>query len=138
MHLHTPPLETEVIYQNKEERCVSMAYMAMAAAETQVEILAYALMSNHFHFIVIGERVMEFFQNFKERLSVYLSRHGRRGIMKNVSARETVITSLKQFQNELIYVIRNPYVVSAEVNLLSYPWCSGYLYFNRLRLSARS
>ena len=52
--------------------------------------------------------------------------------MKKVFPKETEITSLKQFYNELVYVIRNPYVVSPEVNLLSYPWCSGYLYFNSL------
>lgn len=131
-HIYTTPLESDYFFENDEERDYALLLIALAAAETGVTILAYAIMTNHFHFIVIGERWMEFFQNFKERLSVYFSRHGRRGIMKNVSARETVITSLKQFQNELIYVIRNPYVVSAEVNLLSYPWCSGYLYFNNL------
>ena len=35
-----------------------------------------------------------------------------------------------QFQNELAYIVRNPFVAMKDVNPLAYPWCSGYLYFN--------
>ena len=111
VHLHTPPLETDMIYKNKEERCVSMAYMAIAARETHVDILAYALMSNHFHFIVRGENAEDFFDAFIRRLGQYLSWHGRPGVVNRLTANSTEITSLKQLRDEIAYVIRNPFVV---------------------------
>lgn len=131
-HVYSTPLESGFFFENDEERKFALLLIALAAADAGVTILAYAIMTNHFHFIVIGDRWMEFFLIFKERFSTYLSRHGRQGLMKKVFPKETEINSLKQFYNELVYVIRNPYVVSPEVNLLSYPWCSGYLYFNSL------
>ena len=42
----------------------------------------------------------------------------------------TRITSLKQFRDEVSYVIRNPFVVRDDINLFTYRWCSGFLYFN--------
>ena len=35
-------------------------------------------------------------------------------------------------QNELAYIVRNPFVAMKDVNPLAYPWCSGYLYFNNM------
>ena len=46
-HVHTEPLETGVIFMNDEERAVALVYVAIAAMLAGVEILAYALMSNH-------------------------------------------------------------------------------------------
>ena len=129
-HIYSTPLESGYIFENDDERRFAILSMALSAEVTQVTILAYALMTNHFHFIVKGNRGKEFFMDFRSRMSKYLSRHGRPGLLDKVVPREKVIETLNQFYNELVYVIRNPYVVSTDVNLLSYPWCSGFLYFN--------
>lgn len=100
-----------------------------------VEILAYALMSNHFHFILRGEeaRCIDFYARFSTMLALYFSRHGRPRVLDPVGApTPTPITSLKQLRDEIAYVIRNPFVVRKDVNLFAYPWCSGFLYFNPL------
>ena len=130
VHLHTPSVETDMIYHSKEERCVSMAYMAIAAEETHVEILAYALMTNHFHFVLRGENANAFFVSFIRRLGHYLSWHGRPGVVVGLKAEITEITSLKQLRDEIIYVIRNPFVVREDIHVFAYPWTSGFLYFN--------
>jgi REP element-mobilizing transposase RayT len=131
-HLHTPALETDMIFQTKEEYYVAIAYMAMAAAEARVEVLAYALMSNHFHFILKGKDTRKFFNLFLRRLSLYLSRHGRPGVLNTMQAQETEITSLRQFRNEVAYVIRNPFVVRDDVHIFANIQTSGFLYFNPL------
>ena len=133
-HLSTKPLENDVIFQDDEERKVAVNLIAILAKEMHVDILAFAIMSNHFHFIIKGELVdgIEFFRRLKKRLSNFFARRGRSGILDlvDVDPDTPVISSLNQFRNEIAYVIRNPYVARTDVNLFAYPWCSGYLYFN--------
>jgi hypothetical protein len=132
-HLHTKPLETGVIFENDIDRAVALVYIAVAAKTVGVEILAYALMSNHFHFILRGseELCRAFFDLVRKRLSLYFSRHGRPKVLKAIGNPDpTPITTLKQLQDEIAYVIRNPYVVRVDVNPLAWLWCSGFLYFN--------
>ena len=135
-HLSTKPLENGVIFQDDEERKVAINMIAILAKETHVDILAFAIMSNHFHFIIKGELVdgIEFFRRLKKRLSNFFTRRGRSGVMDlvDVAPDTPAITSLTQFRNEIAYVIRNPYVARTDVNLFAYSWCSGYLYFNPL------
>ena len=141
-HLSTKPLENGVIFECEEEKKVAINLIAILAKETHVEILAFAIMSNHLHFIIQGELVdgIEFFRRLKKRLSNYLARRGRAGVMEcvDVDPDTPVISTLTQFRNEIAYVIRNPYVARTDVNPFAYPWCSGCLYFNPLLDSLRS
>ena len=133
-HLCTEPLEDGLIFENDEERKVAINLIATTAKECHIDIMAYALMSNHFHFIIRGELVdgVAFFNRMKKRLSNFLARRGRPGVLDlvDVDPETPAIGSLTQLRNEIAYVIRNPYVVRADVNPLAYPWCSGFLYFN--------
>jgi len=131
-HLYTNPLETGLIFQEEEERKMALTFMAITVREAGVVLLAYAIMSNHFHFIIQGEKMdaLTFFRLLRRRMMNYLSRKGRPGVLDPVHADMTTITSLKQFRDEVAYVIRNPYVVRVDVNPLAWPWCSGFLYFN--------
>lgn len=133
-HLSTKPLENELIFRDDEERKVAMNLIALTARELRVDILSFALMNNHFHFIIKGELVdgVAFFRRLRKRLSNYFARLGRAGILDKVDVdpHTPPIASLTQFRNEIAYVIRNPYVVRLDVNPFSWPWCSGYLYFN--------
>ena len=133
-HLHTKPLEKGLIFQEEEERKVAINFIAIIAKEVNVEILALALMNNHFHFIIRGEKVdaLKFFRRLKKRLAYFLARKGRSRVLDSMEPMATAITTLTQLRNEIAYVIRNPYVVMVDVNPLAYPWCSGYLYFNPL------
>ena len=135
-HLSTKPLENEIIFREDEERKVAINLMAITAKEFHIEILAFSLMSNHFHFIIRGELVdgLTFFRRLKKRLSNYFARRGRPGVLNNVKVDPEIppIESLTQLRNEIAYVIRNPYVVRVDVNPFAWPWCSGYLYFNPL------
>lgn len=135
-HLSTKPLEDGVIFECEDERKVAINLIAITAKEVHIDILAFALMSNHFHFIVRGELVdgLAFFRRLKRRLSNYFSRRGRAGTLDTVDVDSDTppIENLTQLRNEIAYVIRNPYVARKDVNLFAWPWCSGYLYFNPL------
>lgn len=133
-HLSTLPLENGIIFQDDEERRIAMNWIGIIAKEIHIDILAFALMSNHFHFIIRGKLVdgLTFFRMLKKRLSTFFSRKGRPGVLDGVDVDPDTppITCLKQFRNEIAYVIRNPYVARTDVNPFAWPWCRGYLYFN--------
>ena len=96
-HLSTKPLENGVIFECEEEKKVAINLIAILAKETHVEILAFAIMSNHLHFIIQGELVdgIEFFRRLKKRLSNYLARRGRAGVMECVDVDpDTPVTPL--------------------------------------------
>ena len=133
-HLSMKPLENGLIFECEEERKIAMTWIGILSKEFQIEILAFALMSNHFHFIIKGELLdgLAFFNRLKKRLSTFFSRKGRAGVLDSVTVDNDTqpIASLKQLRNEIAYVVRNPYVARTDVNPFAWPWCSGYLYFN--------
>lgn len=131
-HLYSSPIESQVIITNPFSRDLSITYMAVAAHETGVVVLAYAVMSNHFHFILKGsrEKCQAFFVRFRSLLDIYLSRTEKITLFKTAVAGLTEITSLKQFRNEVAYVLRNPYVARTDINPILCEWTSAGLYFN--------
>lgn len=132
-HLYTKGLECEVLFHSDEDRIVAVNYVAIAIKVSGCKLLAYAVMDNHFHFIVEGmaAQALAFYDNFQGMFGKYLSRHGRSGtIMGLAEPGLKTITSLRQLRNEIAYVLRNPFVVNPEVNVFAYPWTSGNLYFN--------
>ena len=78
-HLSTKPLEDGLIFECDEERRIAMNWIGILSKEFRIEILAFALMSNHFHFIVKGEILdgLAFFKQLKKRLSTYFSSETR-------------------------------------------------------------
>ena len=133
-HLHTLPLQDRNILDNDEERKTLVNITALALQHYPVQMLAYALMTNHFHFIIKGmeEDCQTFFEGWKYRVVQFFSRHGKKGLSPLLKAELTHIGDLKQFRDSIAYVVRNAYVVRTDVNPLGDPWCSGYLYFNKI------
>ena len=100
-HLHTKPLEKGLIFQEEEERKVAINFIAIIAKEVNVDILALALMNNHFHFIIRGEKVdvLEFFRRLKKRLAYFLARKFTWWVFKNVEAQVGVAMNMEEHPN---------------------------------------
>ena len=133
-HLFTSPLENDVLMDCDEDRTFILNMIALISREVKLEVLAYALMSNHIHIIFRGNELNGnmFFELLAKRLKRYLAGKGKAKCMSKLCCGVQSITSLKQFRDEIAYVIRNPFVVREDINLFAYRWCSGYLYFNAL------
>lgn len=133
-HLYTSPLENDVLMDCDEDRTVILNMIALVSREVNLEVLAYALMSNHLHIIFKGAVLNgnAFFDLLVKRLKRYLSGKGKAKCISKVCCGIQAITTLKQFRDEIAYVIRNPFVVRDDINLFAYQWCSGFLYFNSL------
>ncbi len=130
-HLHTAPLEG-LLFETDRERKQAINFMGILSSD--IEILAYQIMSNHLHGILRGSenRCVAFCLSLFDRLKRYLSRHGRPGVLTRPDFALTPITTLKQFRDEVSYVLRNAFVVRTDVNPLSDPWSTGFLYYNPL------
>ncbi len=131
-HLSTTPIEDEIVFATESEYIIVNNLIALAISCSKVVLLAFAIMSNHLHLILEGESgdCLVFFENLMFRLQKVFARHGRGGIINRMKPGLVSIDNLKQFRDELAYVIRNPFVVRVDVNPFSFRWCSGFLYFN--------
>ena len=132
IHLYTYPLENDILLENDEDRTVTLNMIALISRGMQVDVLAYALMSNHIHLLLRGDEIQgrSFFEVLYRRLARYMASRGKAGCLNKVTCGITSITNLNSFRDEVAYIIRNPFVKREDVHLFSYIWCSGYLYFN--------
>ena len=133
-HLSTKPIEDEVVFASESDYITVNNLIALAISTSKCILLAFAIMSNHLHFILEGSEsdCLLFFEDLKYRLQRVFARLGRGGIIPRMKPGLVPINDLKQFRDELAYVIRNPFVVRFDVNPFNYRWCSGFLYFNPL------
>ena len=133
-HLCTKGAEDTVYYENDEERYLAINYLAIAVMSSGCRLLAYAIMSNHYHFVLEGvlERVMDFWNHFRELMDTYLKHHGRTGLLSGTRATPFPIENIRQFRNTIAYVIRNGFTARSDIHVFADPWSSGYLYFNPL------
>lgn len=133
-HLYTKPLESDSLYKDQLDRITVMNLLAISLSNSGCVLLAFSMMSNHFHFILEGEieSILSFFGNLMSRLTKYYRYHGKSIDLAKMEPGYTSIDNLRQFRNELAYVVRNSFVVQPSVNVFADQWSSGYLYFNPL------
>jgi hypothetical protein len=131
-HVCTKPLETDVYFKSEEAMNLALNAMAIAVFSSGCRLLAFAVMSNHFHFVLEGRREVcrIFFDAFKKHLTKCMAGDDVRKLLKACEAQYISIDNLKQLRDEIAYVVRNPFAARTNVNMFAYRWCSGYLYFN--------
>ncbi|MBO4585504.1 MAG: hypothetical protein J5675_02770 [Bacteroidales bacterium] len=131
-HVCTKPVETDVFFQSEEEMNLALNAIAIAVFLSGCRLLAFAVMSNHFHFIIEGslDVCKLFFKEFQAHMTKCMERLEVKKMLKACEAQYITIDSLKQLRDEIAYVVRNPFAARNNVNMFAYRWCSGYLYFN--------
>ena len=131
-HYFSTPPEKELLFLLEDDYQAATNMIAVAAMMTGCRVLAYAIMSNHLHFILAGSKdeCEAFIRELLKRLNMFLRRCRRPTF--DVGFNTVEISDLKQMRDEVAYVIRNPYAARNDVNPFSYPWCTGYLYFNSM------
>ena len=134
VHLHSAPLESDVLFRDDNERALALNYIALAVYFSGCTLLALSIMDNHLHFILLAtqEQASLFWNLLRDYLDMYYQHHGRAGLLDGVRASSTIINNVAQLRTEIAYVIRNAFVVKTHVHVFADPWSSGYLYFNPL------
>lgn len=130
-HAYTSGKETAILFTNIDDLRFAMNVIAQAADKfPELKIIAFEVMSNHFHFVISGEEstIRAFFESIRKRVSRSIP-----GIKK---AKLTIkpINDLQSLRNNIVYTNRNGYVVDYNYTPFSYPWGTGGYYFTRFPL----
>lgn len=135
-HVYTKGLESDTIFRDDADYITGMNYMAILHFKSCVSVLAFVLMSNHFHFILHGSMtdIRAFITLYKDMVSRYVrNKYGDKKILRRVKTGISPINDSGERLKELIaYVLNNP--VKAGVNILpqSYLWGTGGCYFSNI------
>lgn len=133
-HLYTDGHKVEVLFEAEEDYKFIITVFAIASAFIGVRILSFEVMSNHIHVILEGLESMcrEFFDMVKTRLARYYKSKDRYVKLDGFECKLVPISSLRSLRYEIAYAHRNAYLADRSYTPYSYPWGTGYLYFNSL------
>ena len=131
-HIYTKGLEDDLIFRCEEDFVVGMNYVPVALHGKDIVILAFVLMTNHFHFIVCAREdvARQFIETYKNLVSRYVYvKYSTSELLKGVNAGISMITETEKLKEKIAYVLNNP--VAAGINCFPqrYEWGSGECYF---------
>ena len=133
-HLTTPGEMQSIIFKDKTDFIFGMNLTALCSAiykEIQA-IYTFQLMNNHIHFIIEGQKtaIIEFFNEFKKRLSRYLARKREYNTLKKFSPNILKIHDINHLINAIAYTNRNGYLIDKNYTPFTYPWGANRYFFN--------
>lgn len=131
-HVSSHGLERNDIFKSKEDFIQGMNDIAMCVLGFDVKILAFCLMSNHFHFVLFGslEECRLFAEEYKRRCAMRMrSRNGDVQGLKDVKIQLDELDTFSYLENAIAYVLRNSLAAGILMMPYHYPWSSVSLYF---------
>lgn len=135
-HLCTPGELSGVLFRKKADYVFGMNMIGLLAAIfwDRLKIYTFQIMSNHFHFIICGEKeeVLLFYSELYRRLKKFLVMEGRFSDIKGFTYKLIKITDLVYLRNVIAYVNRNGYLVDMNYTPFSYPWGANRFFFSML------
>ena len=130
----TDHLEDGLWFPEESDFVAGMNLVAALAAESSVFILAFILMSNHVHFVLLATRAEaeRFINEFKRRHSKYLRL--KHGIVKLLKDNDIDIRRIppedEAPERAIAYVQMNCVAANICIHPTQYPWGSGDVFFN--------
>ena len=106
--------------------------VAVALAGLRLRMLNEVAMNNHLHFLLEGpyEQVFVFTERLRKAMSRYQLARGNPSLAQWVIQIKP-IDNLRNLQNAILYISRNPYVAGRDVTPVGYKWSSAQLMFNQ-------
>lgn len=141
-HVYTKGLEDDVIFRNGEDFVVGMNYVPVSLKIAGVDVIVFVLMSNHFHFLVYGDKLsaLKFIDSYKRLISRYVRNvYGVAKLLRNVDTGCSEVDMNDEALKRIIaYILNNP--VKAGVNCFpqNYEWGSGKCYFSNFDYTRNS
>lgn len=130
-HFSMPHLDNTSLFASDADFKAGVNYLAITSASCVAVLLCYCLMDNHFHLLLAGrlEDCIRFYDSYITRLSRYIARSRNRiGLLHKNTVDIQAVTTDKQFRNEVLYILRNPYKARI-CSPYTYRWSSVDAYF---------
>ena len=131
-HVSSHGLESNDIFRCREDFIQGMNDVALCVLGYDAWVLAFCLMSNHFHFVLYGtsDECSKFSNEYKRKCAIRMrSRFGDVKGLKDVNVWIDEIDSVEYLENVIAYVLRNPVAAGIYMMPYHYPWSSIMLYF---------
>lgn len=136
-HLCTPGELSGVLFGNYTDYVYGMNLVGLVAAifRSRIRLYAFQIMSNHFHFVLSGERedVFLFFRELYIRMKKFLTLKERFSDLKGFSPSLFPINDIVYLRNVIAYVNRNGYLVDRNATPFSYKWGANRYFFSPLK-----
>ena len=133
-HICTNGQETPTIIMDEEDFKVAHNYLALAGWKIGIDILAYAIMANHVHIMIVcrdRNLAVRYIRLFKRLYSTHLlHKYGISDALKGIEDSISLIDSISYFRNCVAYILRNALCARICRRIEDYPWCSYSCYFN--------
>lgn len=134
--LTTNHLEGRLWFRDEEDFKVGMNYVAIEAARhPEIIVLAFILMSNHVHFVVIAsskDEAEQFVNRIKHRYSLYYRRkYGVKEFLRGNDVQADFVPSGNEEPEKVIaYAQMNSVAANICAHPSQYQWGTGSLFFN--------
>ena len=133
-HICTNGQECQTLLRDDEDYKTACNYLVLTAWKCRISILAYIVMSNHVHVLLIcrNRKIAEkFITLYKQKLSIFLAhKYGIKKPLHGVANSISLIDSIQYFKNCIAYILRNAISAKLCLKLEDYPWSSYSAYFS--------
>lgn len=133
----TEHLKEGLWFRDEEDFVAGMNFIAIQAHQSNVTVLAFVLMSNHLHFVLLGswDDVRAFIDGVKTRHSRYLfHKYGIQELLRRNPVDIREVSSMNEgFEMAIAYSQMNPVAANICSHPTQYPWGTGNLFFCGVR-----
>lgn len=136
-HCCSKGLKADLIFADKHEFIAGMNRIGVCQIYCMekglpVQILAFCLLSNHFHFVLYGteEAVMLFMEYYRHLTGMWIQKHRGEKVHEKIQVSHWPANSLERAKDKVVYTLRQTLEAGLQVTPQGYPWCSAVLMFN--------
>ena len=125
-HGYSDGSRAEVLFSSNASFAQALNKLAILVYESDVILLTYCLMDNHFHLVLYGEEdgCAYFVKEYARRLGMTFSSSGQ-----EIKASLKPLTDDVYLKTAICYVLRNPVIARLPHQPTNYPYSSGFLLF---------
>lgn len=140
--ISTSHLESRIWFPDDNDFRIGMNYVAVVALATDVTVIAFILMSNHVHFLVLCESEADarhFISDYKKRYGMYFrNKYGKaRFLRRNDVDIQEITLRFEAIERVIAYIVVNSVAARVCAAANGYKWGSGSCYFNLNKESGR-
>ncbi len=127
LHVYNRFVDKHPFFKTPEDYTLVLDLLFEIAETFEISVYAYAIMPNHFHFIMqthSGELSRFFCRVFSRVAKTLNKRHERSGHLFQGRTKSLIIQNEKYFHTAVAYVLLNPMRAGLSRDILAYRWSS--------------